>query len=66
MGWVLLAGCSSNTAPSDHTTGPNETAAAPGQSLTDNPTKPRVALIMKSLANEFFATMAEGAKQHQA
>jgi ribose transport system substrate-binding protein len=28
--------------------------------------KPRVALIMKSLANEFFSTMAEGAKQHQA
>lgn len=28
--------------------------------------KPRVALIMKSLANEFFLTMAEGAKQHQA
>jgi ribose transport system substrate-binding protein len=28
--------------------------------------KPRVALIMKSLANEFFATMAQGASQHQA
>lgn len=28
--------------------------------------KPRVALVMKSLANEFFSTMAEGAKQHQA
>ena len=28
--------------------------------------KPKVALIMKSLANEFFSTMAEGAKQHQA
>jgi ribose transport system substrate-binding protein len=27
--------------------------------------KPRVALIMKSLANEFFSTMAEGAKTHQ-
>jgi ribose transport system substrate-binding protein len=27
---------------------------------------PRIALIMKSLANEFFATMAEGAKRHQA
>lgn len=26
---------------------------------------PRVALIMKSLANEFFATMADGAKKHQ-
>ncbi len=28
--------------------------------------KPKVALVMKSLANEFFQTMAEGAKQHQA
>ncbi|MEM8485362.1 MAG: sugar ABC transporter substrate-binding protein [Bacteroidota bacterium] len=27
--------------------------------------KPRVALIMKSLANEFFVTMADGAKAHQ-
>lgn len=30
------------------------------------PKTPRVALIMKSLANEFFINMAEGAKQHQA
>lgn len=28
--------------------------------------KPVVALVMKSLANEFFSTMAEGAKSHQA
>lgn len=28
--------------------------------------KPRVALVMKSLANEFFQTMAEGAKKHHA
>jgi len=28
--------------------------------------KPRVALVMKSLANEFFAGMADGAKAHQA
>lgn len=27
--------------------------------------KPRIALVMKSLANEFFSTMAEGAKEHQ-
>ena len=32
----------------------------------DAPDRPRIALIMKSLANEFFATMAEGAKQHHA
>src|SRR5262252_385530 len=29
-------------------------------------TKPRIALVMKSLANEFFSTMAEGAKKDQA
>lgn len=27
--------------------------------------KPQIALVMKSLANEFFSTMAEGAKKHQ-
>ncbi len=30
------------------------------------PAKPTIALVMKSLANEFFSTMADGAKQHQA
>ena len=30
------------------------------------PGKPKIALVMKSLANEFFSTMAEGARQHQA
>jgi ribose transport system substrate-binding protein len=33
---------------------------------TSTPGKPKIALIMKSLANEFFSTMAEGARQHQA
>jgi len=28
--------------------------------------KPKIALVMKSLANEFFHTMADGAKRHQA
>jgi ribose transport system substrate-binding protein len=32
---------------------------------TSSSSKPRVALIMKSLANEFFSTMADGAKKHQ-
>ncbi len=27
--------------------------------------KPKIALVMKSLANEFFSTMAEGARKHQ-
>jgi len=38
--------------------GKQETAA-----VIDN--RPTVALVMKSLANEFFVNMAEGAKQHQ-
>lgn len=32
----------------------------------DDAVRPRVALVMKSLANEFFGTMAAGAKAHQA
>ena len=39
------------------------------QKASDNgstPGKPKIALVMKSLANEFFSTMAEGAKKHQA
>ena len=42
---------------------------SPGESSPGNShaTKvPRVALVMKSLANEFFSTMAKGAKQHHA
>lgn len=40
-----------------------------GCQKSDSPvaaSKPRIALVMKSLANEFFNTMAEGAKKHQA
>jgi len=37
----------------------------PGQN-TASGTKPKIALVMKSLANEFFSTMADGAKKHQA
>ncbi len=33
--------------------------------VATEPDRPRVALIMKSLANEFFATMADGAREHQ-
>jgi ribose transport system substrate-binding protein len=31
-----------------------------------NAGKPKIALVMKSLANEFFSTMADGARKHQA
>jgi ribose transport system substrate-binding protein len=47
----LNGGCNKSANNSDH-------QSAPG--------KPKVALVMKSLANEFFSTMAQGAKQHQA
>jgi ribose transport system substrate-binding protein len=45
-------------------TGCNRSEPAPA----DRPSggKPKVALVMKSLANEFFSTMAEGARKHQA
>lgn len=57
---ILLAGC-----------GGGETApgAAPGEASSPAPAtpgKPRIALVMKSLANEFFSVMAEGAKKYQA
>ena len=38
----------------------------PQAASTPTPGKPRIALVMKSLANEFFQTMAEGAKKHHA
>ena len=33
---------------------------------TDPSARPKVALVMKSLANDFFSTMADGARRHQA
>lgn len=36
-----------------------------GKNDPDAPRKPRIALVMKSLANEFFLTMENGAKAHQ-
>ncbi|MEQ9412074.1 MAG: sugar ABC transporter substrate-binding protein [Fuerstiella sp.] len=36
-----------------------------GPAGADAPGKPRIALVMKSLANEFFSTMAQGAKEYQ-
>ncbi|MGI8782559.1 MAG: sugar ABC transporter substrate-binding protein, partial [Acidobacteriota bacterium] len=38
--------------------------AACGRSA--EPGKPRIALVMKSLANEFFLTMEQGARAHHA
>lgn len=49
---LMVTGCTSSNSTS--------------QSKDDGNEKPRVALIMKSLANEFFSTMARGAEAHQA
>jgi ribose transport system substrate-binding protein len=35
------------------------------ENASSGPAKPRVALVMKSLANEFFKTMEDGARDHQ-
>lgn len=51
---LVLSGCAPSSDQSD----------SGDASLAEN--KPRIALIMKSLANEFFATMAAGAEAHHA
>jgi ribose transport system substrate-binding protein len=53
---VVIAGCSDAPAPSSG----SAPDATPFASI------PRIALVMKSLANEFFSTMAQGAETHQA
>jgi len=50
----VLSGCSSQSKSSITDSSANEKKE-----------RPKVALIMKSLANEFFSTMADGAKSHQ-
>lgn len=40
-------------------------AACNRNKASSTPAKPRVALVMKSLANEFFKTMQDGAQAHQ-
>ncbi|TWU21177.1 D-allose-binding periplasmic protein precursor [Novipirellula galeiformis] len=52
---VAITGCSSSSTTTD-----------PHRTSDTGADKPRVALIMKSLANEFFSTMATGAQEHQA
>jgi ribose transport system substrate-binding protein len=49
-----LAGCGEE--------GSSESSSSTAASTPD---APRIALVMKSLANEFFATMAAGAEEHQ-
>ncbi|MEM7474126.1 MAG: sugar ABC transporter substrate-binding protein [Planctomycetota bacterium] len=59
LGSLLLVGCSS---PAD----PSSQNSASNAGTNEGSEKPRVALIMKSLANEFFSTMAKGAETHHA
>ena len=54
---LLLAGCGSAN---------DSTSTKPRGADGENGEKPRIALIMKSLANDFFATMEAGAKSHHA
>jgi ribose transport system substrate-binding protein len=58
MGMLLVAGCG----PSSD----GDSSVSEGGSEGGKSDKPRIALVMKSLANEFFSTMADGAEQHQA
>lgn len=64
---LLLAGCSAGSStPSAGGDSSSNATTSPSSPAAHAPTgKPQVALIMKSLANEFFSTMAEGAKKHQ-
>jgi ribose transport system substrate-binding protein len=55
MTLLWLAGCSGGPPP-------DASSAATPPAAAD--TRPRVALVMKSLANEFFVTMADGATRH--
>lgn len=62
LGAVALAGCSPQPDASDSASPQRESNATSPQPSG----KPRIALVMKSLANEFFSTMAAGAVAHQA
>ncbi len=55
---LLLLGCTSGSST------PSQESERAASDRPHQIGKPRVALIMKSLANEFFSTMAEGAKEH--
>ena len=55
---ICCAGCGSKAEPTKSAA----TADDAAETAVDNP---RIALIVKSLANEFFSTMAAGAEKHQ-
>jgi len=63
MGLCALAVAAGCARESDTRQGTAPASAPPAAGATE---KPRIALVMKSLANEFFQTMEKGAKEHQA
>jgi ribose transport system substrate-binding protein len=56
---AALGACDNTNEPASDAPGSSDAAAT-----STSADKPTVALIMKSLANEFFSTMADGAKTH--
>ena len=60
---ALVGGCSDRSGGG---AGVSEVPSKDAPAANEQGTKPRIALVMKSLANEFFSTMAKGAEQHQA
>jgi ribose transport system substrate-binding protein len=60
----LLTGCPKPTADTSVTVNNLANMAAPATPRATGE-KPRIALVMKSLANEFFKTMEDGARTHQ-
>ncbi|MBL8816313.1 MAG: sugar ABC transporter substrate-binding protein [Planctomyces sp.] len=63
----LFCGCQQSETPATTTVAGESSQSTENESNGKLATtkKPLVALVMKSLANEFFVTMAEGAKAHQ-
>jgi ribose transport system substrate-binding protein len=60
---ALVGGCSDRSGGGAAV---SEVPSKDAPAANEQGTKPRIALVMKSLANEFFSTMAKGAEQHQA
>jgi ribose transport system substrate-binding protein len=61
---MFIVGCGGSEMPAP-TFKSGSSSADTSMGKPANSTKPRIALIMKSLANEFFSTMAQGAVKHQ-
>ncbi|MDA8744288.1 sugar ABC transporter substrate-binding protein [Rubripirellula amarantea] len=65
--FVPVIGCGkSNPSPDEGPTAGLDSTRSDEANGNPATSKPKIALIMKSLANEFFSTMADGAKAHQA